>query len=174
MKSRGLFKHCSQVWWWSAGTMWVNTMNGQANGPISMGLNVQFWQPGGGGTGTWSWYILARVPRSPTVAAGHNGAGLRLAVVTLGLNGAGAGHLYTLHTLHTLHTRGHQLSSVLIMPASAWESGYCMSSSDSVVVSRFPVIDCDWLRHSCPVRLANRSMQLLLTAAAAACRMKSK
>ena len=83
---------------------------------------------------------IGRVPRSPTVAAGHNGAGLRLAVVTLGLNGAGAGHLYT---LHTLHTRGHQLSSVLITPASAWESGYCMSSSDSVVVSRFPVIDCD-------------------------------
>ena len=164
MKSRGLFKHCSQVWWWSAGTMWVNTMNGRANGPISMGLNVQFWQPGGGGTWSWSWYILARVLRSPTVAAGHNGAGLRLAVVTLGLNGAGAGHLYTLHTLHTLHTRGHQLSSVLITQLQLGRvvAAYLASGPDSVVVSRFPVIDCDWLRHSCPVRLASRSMHLLL------------
>ena len=68
IKSWGLVRHCSQVWWLSAGTMWVNTMNGPANGPISMGLNAWFWQPGGGGTGTWYWYILARVPRSPTVA----------------------------------------------------------------------------------------------------------
>ena len=143
IKSWGLVRHCSQVWWWSAGTMWVNTMNGPANGPISMGLNAWFWQPGGGGTGTWYWYILARVPRSPTVAAGHNRAGLRLVVVTLGLNGAGAGHLYT------STPGGHQLSSLLITPASAWDSGSCMSSSDSVV-SRLPVIDCDWLRHSFP------------------------
>ena len=84
---------------------------------------------------------IGRVPRSPTVAAGHNGAGLRLAVVTLGLNGAGAGHL---HTLYTLHTRGHQLSSVLITQLQLGRvvAAYLASGPDSVV-SRYPVIDCD-------------------------------
>ena len=83
--------------------------------------------------------VLVHIGAGPEVtnsSAGHNRAGLRLAVVTLGLNGAGAGHLYT------STPGGHQLSSLLITPASAWDSGSCMSSSDSVV-SRLPVIACD-------------------------------
>ena len=55
--------------------------------------------------------VLVHIGAGPEVtnsSAGHNGAGLRPVVVTLGLNGAGAGHLYT------STPGGHQLSSLLI------------------------------------------------------------
>ena len=71
----------------------------------------------GQGRGTGTYWPGPEVTNS---SAGHNRAGLRLAVVTLGLNGAGAGHLYT------STPGGHQLSSLLITPASAWDSGSCI------------------------------------------------
>ena len=103
--------------------------------------------------------VLVHIGAGPEVtnsSAGHNRAGLRLVVVTLGLNGAGAGHLYT------STPGGHQLSSLLITPASAWDSGSCMSSSQIVLcqdLQSLIVIDCVILFR----------MDAAVTAPAAAC-----
>ena len=103
--------------------------------------------------------VLVHIGAGPEVtnsSAGHNRAGLRLVVVTLGLNGAGAGHLYT------STPGGHQLSSLLITPASAWDSGSCMSSSQIVLcqdLQSLIVIDCVILSR----------MDAAVTAPAAAC-----